>query len=664
MSLHCIPRALLAHSLRLRPVYELMDHPSVKESIAKRANFTADGKTKLKDKEKIAARSRSMTRSLARKRRLLENYLRWFFTKSEALGTALDHAAASRVKSEHELRGMGGYVSDWVQRVRRDSLAAGVDLDSVKGGGVGRGLDMIGRDYPSAGSGGLRGAAADRSDQIGASREEAAAETMFSYVVAYRQAAARFDSQCKAKCKAEGTVLLKRGVMYGEFHIDEESRGEAPFGLSGDKVSKDVSDAKFTLRRSRDRCEAACEEAKQTSTRTAKQIGVMERREQRDPEDVVGDATFELSTDAFFAGVDGACTICSGLVRTVASGTLPTMGGGYAEPRDICRNRLFAATSADLSNPMSSDYDLDAELNEDNTLSGADDFADIGAGGAAAQQKTARMIKSHGSTICLGIVAELEDRMRTALTEHGFAMPHRARLVDIIRTWRSHSKQVGPKHLANSVCRRFVHCSPDELPDEEGTSKQQQEAVAHKAAAEATLAKLNDQIAKIDANVKKLPKAGQKPLADKAEIVSLGCGCWSMLFVRHISLLCVHISGNISPFPPAWAGSSNTQLCLHHVAAKKGGQSRQGRRRNGRDGGEVCNRAAEDHGGGRKRHGQFLLLRLPGRHHVGQGVREDSQKRVVCHVTAATTGRSGRRSREPTLRNSDQGEAGEEVQPL
>ena len=143
-----------------------MDHPGVKDSIAKRANFTADGKTKLKDKKKIAARRRSMTRALARKRRLLENYLRWFFTKSEALGTALDHAAAFRVKSEHELRGMGGYVSDWVQRVRRDSVVAGVGADGVDGGSSDRGIDELGRDYPSAGSGGLRGAVADRSDHL------------------------------------------------------------------------------------------------------------------------------------------------------------------------------------------------------------------------------------------------------------------------------------------------------------------------------------------------------------------------------------------------------------------------------------------------------------------------------------------------------------------
>ena len=69
------------------------------------------------------------------------------------------------------------------------------------------------------------------------------------------------------------------------------------------------------------------------------------------------------------------------------------------------------------------------------------------------------------------IVAELEDRLRIVLQDHGFAMPRRSRLVDLLRVWRSHTKKTSPRALAYSLCRKFMHCSVDEIPDPEEKRK-------------------------------------------------------------------------------------------------------------------------------------------------------------------------------------------------
>lgn len=112
--------ALLRKSLVLRPMFELMDHPSIHEAIVRRSNFTSDGVTKEKDPKKITQKIKRLKKSLLRKRKLLENHLRWFMVKSEALGTALDRSTAARVKSEHQLKVMARTVQDWVDTVLQE----------------------------------------------------------------------------------------------------------------------------------------------------------------------------------------------------------------------------------------------------------------------------------------------------------------------------------------------------------------------------------------------------------------------------------------------------------------------------------------------------------------------------------------------------------------
>ena len=240
-----------------------------------------------------------------------------------------------------------------------------------------------------------------------------------------------------------------------------------------------------------------------------------------------GEGTLQdLSTEAFFSGVQGVCAVCSGLVRTVISGSLPVLGSGsIAEPRDICRNHLFAASKQDLSNPMRTDYDLDDDLlNDDDDGGGGMDGRGGGSAGdvEGGDELDESSVRRHGTTVCLGVVSELEDRMRSALHEHGFSVSTRARLIDVIRIWKSHSNRIAPKAMGRSICRKFIRCTDDEMGGDESTPDQTLvDAQNTKLNAQSTLARLEKQITNIDANTKKVPKDQQAVLKTKKKKVRL-----------------------------------------------------------------------------------------------------------------------------------------------
>ena len=323
--------ALLRRSLSLRPLFELMDHPSVHAAMVKRSTFGKDGTTKETDPQKNIQKLQKMQKILKRKKLLLENHLRWYMAKSESLGTALDVSSAARVKSEHQLRIMARTVQDWVEAVvREDTTSEGrSNVDS---------LDSIVRESSS----GLRGkTTAARSDQIHATQEEEKGQEMLSYVMQYRRASTKFDTYCKLKCEKENDVVHLKNIMYGRVRMSSSSSSSssgnsgqtaAPSGLSGDTMAKDITDSKFTLRRVKDRCLADCSNQKSNSVTTSRNLRTAEEIENNNVNGV--GTAYDLSTEAFFAGVQGACTVCNGMIRTVVGGSLPMMGGGtFAEPR-------------------------------------------------------------------------------------------------------------------------------------------------------------------------------------------------------------------------------------------------------------------------------------------------------------------------------------------
>jgi hypothetical protein len=508
--------ALLRRSMSLRPLFELIDHPSVHAALVRKAKVQKDGITEEKDDKIINKNIKKSKKILSRKKLLLENHLRWYMAKSEALGTSMDLASEARTKSEHQLRIMSRTVQDWVDAVVHEDT-------SIKHNNV----DSAMRESSS----GLRGIiTAARSDQVRSTLEEEKSQEMLTYVMQYRSAASKFEKYCKVKCEKETDAVLIKNTMYGRVRMSSSrsdglggGKTAVPSGMSGDTTKKDITDSKFTLKRVKDRCLADCANQKAISVHTSRSLRAAEEIENHNV-DGVG-TVYDLSTEAFFAGVQGVCTICNGMIRNVVSGSLPMLGGGAAEPRDMCRNHLFAASNEDLANPMTSEYNLDDDMNNvnSNPNEDVDDGSsenDRAGGGDVLNDNT---VRRHGSTICLGVVNELEDRMRSALQEHGFATMSRARLMDLVRTWKSHSNNITPEKMGISICKRFVQCSIDELTgglDAEAADKNLVKAKRAKSMAQFTLARLEKQITTIDENIKKLPKDQQLTLKERKTMVS------------------------------------------------------------------------------------------------------------------------------------------------
>jgi hypothetical protein len=191
--------ALLKRTMTLRPLFELMNHPSIHEAISRRAKFTVEDPTvEEKDAKRRKAFMNDMKKRLSRKKILLENHLRWFLAKSEALGTTLDRSSAARVKAEHELRAMGVTVQNWVDAVLHEKSPYGSSLDTVS------------RDDSTS----LRGRVTNaRSDQVRSTEEDLKSQEMLSYVMQYRKSSERFDKLCKVKCERESEVVELKNLM-------------------------------------------------------------------------------------------------------------------------------------------------------------------------------------------------------------------------------------------------------------------------------------------------------------------------------------------------------------------------------------------------------------------------------------------------------------------
>tara|TARA_B110000211_G_C13719062_1_gene395186 strand:- start:8 stop:559 length:552 start_codon:yes stop_codon:yes gene_type:complete len=183
-----------------------MDHPSVHESVLRRSKFKEDGVTVETNVEQQKLMTLRLKKSLARKRKVLENHLRWFMVKSEALGTALDRSTAARVKSEHQLKVMSRTVQDWVDAVLHETPTKKKQIDDDNMDD----MDDVLRDDTSS----LRGkVSVARSDQVRATLEEEKSQEMLSYVMQYRRAASKFEKYCEKKCENENDVVQLRNVM-------------------------------------------------------------------------------------------------------------------------------------------------------------------------------------------------------------------------------------------------------------------------------------------------------------------------------------------------------------------------------------------------------------------------------------------------------------------
>ena len=97
-------------------------------------------------------------------------------------------------------------------------------------------------------------------------------------------------------------------------------------------------------------------------------------------------------------------------------------------------------------------------------------------------------------------------------------------MIDLVHVWKSHSNQIAPKAMGNSICKRFIHCNDHELgasSDLNAPDKNVVHAQNVKLNAQATLSRLENQIKEIDTNIKKMPKDQQAALkARKTKVCS------------------------------------------------------------------------------------------------------------------------------------------------
>ena len=75
------------------------------------------------------------------------------------------------------------------------------------------------------------------------------------------------------------------------------SKTQSPFGYSGDKITKDITDTKFTLRRVKHRCLSDCKNQKLVNVRTSRNLLTSETINNGN---INGDGTiYDLSTGTF-----------------------------------------------------------------------------------------------------------------------------------------------------------------------------------------------------------------------------------------------------------------------------------------------------------------------------------------------------------------------------
>ena len=512
--------ALLPANLLLRPMTDLLHHPSVEVEIARRGTVLADKKVKggkeadgwklVKTKE--ISRLRGL---IKRKVQLLRNYLRWFLAKSERMGTLDDEAEQMETVTESRLHHLRKIAREFTARVTR---GIALNKPAQEDSGADQDSDVGGRDATGERLGKI---ALGGGGKIIDSSQQKASHAMIEYVLAYRDGLSRFDTGCHAYCEKKKDAQLVLGQMYGKFRVGQRSQHSVPQGRSGDNDKLSITDAGFSLKRSYRRCQDECERKKEVIAVSAKETEAEERAATMSrggrsgagaaanaagvmvdlvgvdtdgmAVDAEGGALFDFSSRAFFTGVDSVCKVCNGIVTAVAT----SMEDQDAiNAREICANgRILAFMKADAWSAERPDVDFDTEP----------DYTAVGDNTPLSQ---------FGASICLGVVVHLEEVLARAIKQHGLMLAARPRLHDLIKSWVRHSSAHAPRAVAAGVCRRFVKCG-DSAADKASTFKAAAKALAEKAAAansdgENHLTRLKTSMEKIAAAAKALPTKGKE----------------------------------------------------------------------------------------------------------------------------------------------------------
>jgi hypothetical protein len=518
--------ALLPTNILLRPMTDLLHHPSVEVEIARRGTVLADKKVKGGKKadgwKSVKIKEISRLRGvIKRKVQLLRNHLRWFLAKSERMGTLDDEAEQMKTVMESRLHHLRKIAREFAARVTR-----GIALNKPAQGGSGADQDAYdgGRDATGERLGKI---ALGGGDKIVDSSQQKASHAMIEYVLAYRDGLNRFDTSCHAYCEKKKDAQLVLGQMYGKFRVGHASQHLVPQGRSGDNDKLSITDAGFSLKRSYRRCQDECAHKKEVIAVSAKEMEAEERvatmnRGARSGAaantdggvmvdlvgidtdgmavDAEGGALFDFSSRAFFTGVDSVCKVCNGIVTAVATSMVDQ---DAINAREICANgRMSAFMKADAFSLARPDVDFDTEP----------DYTAVGDNTPLSQ---------FSSSICLGVVVHLEEVLARAIKQHGLMLVARPRLHDLLKSWVRHSSAHAPRAVAAGVCRRFVKCAG--AADKAASFDEAAKALAEKAATahkdeENELVRLKKVMEKVAAAAKGLKTKGKDNLKAVAPI--------------------------------------------------------------------------------------------------------------------------------------------------
>ena len=543
--------AMLPTTMSLRPITDLMRHPDIDIIVRQMAATEAE---KVPENERDEVNKKELARlhnMVKRKEMLLRNHLRWFLAKSERLGTLEDRKIQTRTTTEQRLQQMRAIFREYASRVgagtrnvqKKENSDSKGDGSDGEGGADAKFIELGGvtkrkhekeiaadtnpdrEDDPLSEP--MARVALGFGDSVQATTREQAARTMLEYILAFRSASARYATTCASQCDIARSSALVRGQMYGKFRVLEKYRGDFPHGLSGDKDKMDLSDAGMFLKRSLQRCKRGCK----TRGKEVETLAMSTESEQRITQrkhagaksfnailaandqnmdgfgiDADGIVAYDFSARSFFSGVRGVCQICSGLVTSL---TVAATDKGSVDARQVCTQRLLFALDPKSMNSGEKKLMFDEKHGgmEDDPIS----------------QGESQSLETYGPGVCLGLVVHLEKNMMKEITMHGYQIPERPQLVQLLGVWRRHSASQLPTSIADTICHRFLRCDEiSSLKKGPGGKEEAKDELEKKKAAlvekvqekKKEVAELVTKLDDVQKTQKNMPKDAPKALVD------------------------------------------------------------------------------------------------------------------------------------------------------
>lgn len=411
---------ILQNSMEVVPISVLFSHPSVYARIQEMAAEDAKG-----DAKKVKAFAAKLSKSLYRKRRTLENYLRWWQLEAAQTGKDLDAHSRMLAEQRHLLRRLQAIPRKFLDSARTMSVS-GTELqaqasETEDGVAVEAGSKTLPIHPVSAASGAGSAFFLTGSDNAAQSEEMRASELLVSHAVLYVDTQQQYLEACKESCRLTRSISERKTLMYGSFVLSLDRRYDAPLPRQYD-VHKRTRVHRQTLA-SLTACYEECQQGQDDIAQSSQAIN----------EDVTDPLGIQLS-ETFFKGAENICPVCIGLVGHTAQSVLD-MGRGFTDNREVCSNLpMMTLLDRSLNN-------VDAILDDMNEHS--------------VRKKRAAMLT------CMGLSLRLEQKIMEILSASGQFYMAQPTLFKVVQQLMRRQERPDPDALASKMCNAFAHCSSD-----------------------------------------------------------------------------------------------------------------------------------------------------------------------------------------------------------